>query len=99
MTEMHAVIGAGFSSLGVMAAFQRAGIPFDAFEAEEDLGVNWRHGVYETVHIFSSRKTTSYAEFPMPADWPDFPSAAQMLAYLRAYADEFELRPRIAFGS
>ncbi|MGZ6143464.1 MAG: flavin-containing monooxygenase [Myxococcales bacterium] len=97
--DKHAVIGAGFSGLGVMAAFRRAGIPFDAFEAEPDLGGNWRHGVYETVHIISSRRTTEYAEFPMPADWPDFPSAAQMLAYLRSYADAFELRPHISFDT
>ena len=40
----HLVLGAGFSGPGVMAAFSRAAIPFDAVEAEEDLGGNWRHG-------------------------------------------------------
>jgi hypothetical protein len=81
-----------------MGAFARSGLPFDGVEAEEDLGGNWRHGVYETVHIISSRKTTQYAEHPMPADWPDFPSAAQVLGYLRGYADHFGLRKQIAFG-
>lgn len=97
--QKHAIIGAGFSGLGVMAAFRRAGIPFDAFEAEADLGGNWRHGVYETVHLISSRRTTAYADFPMPEEWPDFPGAAQMLAYLRAYADRWQLRPHIRFGA
>jgi hypothetical protein len=93
----HAIIGAGFSGLGVAAAFARAGIGFDAFEADDDVGGNWYHGVYEHVHIISSRKTTEYTDWPMPADWPDFPSAAQMLAYLRGYAERWELRPHIEF--
>jgi cation diffusion facilitator CzcD-associated flavoprotein CzcO len=66
-------------------------------EADDDLGGNWYHGVYETAHIISSRKTTEYADFPMPSHYPDFPSARQMLEYLRAYADAFGLRPHIQF--
>lgn len=94
-----AVIGAGFVGLGVMAALRRRGIPFDAFEADDDVGGNWYHGVYETAHIISSRKTTEYADVPMPETYPDFPSARQMLAYLRDYADRYRLRPHIRFDT
>ncbi|WP_437970069.1 NAD(P)-binding domain-containing protein [Sorangium sp. So ce260] len=93
----HAIIGAGLCGLGVARAFKRSGIPFDVFEADDDVGGNWYHGVYETVHIITSKRTTEYSDFPMPADYPDFPSAAQMLDYLRAYADHFGLREHIAF--
>jgi len=93
----HAIVGAGFSGLGVAAAFSRAGIPFDVFEVDDDVGGNWYHGVYENVHIISSRRTTEYTDWPMPTDWPDFPSAAQMLAYLRGYAEHWQLRERISF--
>lgn len=100
MTEhKFAIIGAGFGGLGIAVAFQRHAIPFDIFEADDDLGGNWYHGVYETVHIISSRKTTEYSDFPMPASYPDFPSARQMLDYLRAYADHYDLRPHIAFNT
>jgi hypothetical protein len=98
-TDRFAVIGAGFSGLGVMAAMQRHGVEFDAFEADDEVGGNWYHGVYETVHIISSRKTTEYDDWPMPADWPDFPSKDQMLSYLRGYADHHRLREKIAFGT
>jgi cation diffusion facilitator CzcD-associated flavoprotein CzcO len=94
-SEKFAVIGAGFCGLGVMGAFQRHNIPFEAFEADDQIGGNWYHGVYETVHIISSRKTTEYSDFPMPAGYPDFPSAAQMRAYLNAYADHYQLREHI----
>lgn len=93
----HAVIGAGFCGLGIAAALARHGIPFDVFEADDEVGGNWYHGVYENVHIISSRRTTEYGDFPMPKDWPDFPSAAQMLSYLKSYADHHGLRSHIAF--
>jgi hypothetical protein len=91
----HLVIGAGFAGLGVCAAFVRRGVPFDCVDADDDVGGNWYHGVYESAHIISSKRTTEYADYPMPADYPDFPSAAQMLAYLRAYADHHRLRAHI----
>jgi cation diffusion facilitator CzcD-associated flavoprotein CzcO len=91
------VIGAGPVGLAVARALLQNSIPYEQLEADDDLGGNWYHGVYETAHIISSRKTTEYADFPMPAEFPDFPSAAQMLEYLNSYAEAFELRPHIQF--
>jgi cation diffusion facilitator CzcD-associated flavoprotein CzcO len=93
----YAIVGAGLCGLGAAAALKRAEIPFDVYETDDDVGGNWYHGVYETAHIISSRKTTEYTDWPMPADWPDFPSAKQMLTYLRGYADHWGLRPHIRF--
>lgn len=92
-----AVVGAGPVGLAVAKAMLARGIDYEQLEADDDLGGNWYHGVYETAHIISSRKTTEYADFPMPGDYPDFPSARQMLDYLRSYADHFKLRPHIRF--
>jgi hypothetical protein len=98
-SERIAIIGAGFSGLGAAAALKRHGIPFDVLEADTQLGGNWYHGVYETVHIISSRKTTEYSDYPMPENYPDFPSAAQMLAYLNDYANHYQLRQHIQFNT
>jgi len=92
-----AVIGAGPVGLAVARALLQHSIPYEQLEADDDLGGNWYHGVYETAHIISSRKTTEYADFPMPAEFPDFPSAQQMLEYLNSYAEAFKLRPHIQF--
>ena len=92
-----AVIGAGPVGLAVARALLQNSIPYEQLEADDDLGGNWYHGVYETAHIISSRKTTEYADFPMPAEFPDFPSAQQMLEYLNAYAETFKLRQHIQF--
>jgi len=92
-----AVIGAGPVGLAVARALLQHSIPYEQLEADDDLGGNWYHGVYQTAHIISSRKTTEYADFPMPAEFPDFPSAQQMLEYLNSYAEVFKLRPHIQF--
>jgi hypothetical protein len=96
-SHSFALIGAGPVGLAVARALRQHEIPYEQLEASDDLGGNWRHGVYESAHIISSKKTTEYADFPMPDDYPDFPGASQMLAYLNSYADAFDLRPSIQF--
>jgi cation diffusion facilitator CzcD-associated flavoprotein CzcO len=97
--DRMAVIGAGPVGLGMAKALKERGIPYDQLEADDDVGGNWYHGVYRTAHIISSRKTTEYADYPMPAHYPDFPSRAQMVDYLRDYARHFGLRAQIEFGA
>ena len=98
-SQKLAVIGAGPVGLCVAKALETHKIAYDQFEADGDVGGNWLHGVYASAHIISSRKTTEYSDYRMPACYPDFPSAGQMLAYLRDYADHFGLRERIRFGT
>lgn len=93
--DRYLVVGAGFSGLGIAKALAEAGIAYDQIEANDDVGGNWYAGVYNHVHIVSSKRTTEFTDFPMPADYPDFPSAGQMFAYLRRYAEHFGLLPRI----
>ncbi|HEY9700677.1 MAG TPA: NAD(P)-binding domain-containing protein [Trichocoleus sp.] len=93
--DKHLILGAGFVGLGMAQALQAAGIPYDQIDASDDIGGNWYHGVYTTAHIISSRKITQFTHFPMPADYPDFPSAQNMRDYLNAFADHFNLRPQI----
>ncbi|MEM9213524.1 MAG: NAD(P)-binding domain-containing protein [Cyanobacteria bacterium P01_F01_bin.150] len=89
------IIGAGFVGLGIAQALKAADIAYDQVDASDDIGGNWHHGVYATAHIISSRKTTEFTHFPMPDDYPDFPSARQMLVYLHEFADHFGLREHI----
>lgn len=91
------VLGAGPTGLAMARALGEAGVPYAQVEATGDVGGNWAHGVYETAHIISSRKTTEYTDFPMPADWPDFPSAQQMHRYFQAYAEHFRLHAHLRF--
>jgi len=94
-TDKHLIIGAGFVGLGMAQALQAAGIPYDQVDASDDIGGNWYHGVYETAHIISSRKITQFTHFPMPDDYPDFPSSQQMRDYLNSFANHFDLHQHI----
>jgi cation diffusion facilitator CzcD-associated flavoprotein CzcO len=54
---------------------------------------------YRWLHINTSRERMQFHDFPMPRDYPDFPSHAQIAAYFDAYVDHFGVRPRLTFES
>jgi hypothetical protein len=92
------VVGAGPVGLGMASALKAHGIAYDQVDANEGIGGLWRRGVYKTAHIVSSKRSTAYADFPMPADYPDFPSAEQVLGYLEDYAASRGLRENVEAG-
>lgn len=98
-SERMLIIGAGPCGLSHAKALKDAGIQYDEVEADDEVGGNWYHGTYRTAHIISSRKTTEFTDFPMPADYPDFPSRQQMGDYYKLYADTFNLRSNIEFNT
>ena len=100
------VIGAGASGLPVVKALRERGIAFDCFERSDRVGGLWvfrnRSGlssIYRSLRTNTSTPRTAYADFPMPADYPDFPDHSQMASYLEGYADAFGLKERIAFNT
>lgn len=92
----YCVIGAGAAGLAALRALREAGNDADCFEKSDRVGGHWNSD-YDSLHLITSSRITGFPEYPMPADWPMFPSRSLMLAYLNAYADHFALRERIAF--
>ncbi|GIG90124.1 flavin-containing monooxygenase [Plantactinospora endophytica] len=98
------VIGAGASGLTAIKNLKEYGFGVDCYERETGVGGawNWRHDrspVYASTHLVSSRPLSEYPDFPMPDNWPDYPHHGQLLSYLEHYADHFDLRPHIWFGT
>jgi Flavin-binding monooxygenase-like len=91
------IIGAGPVGLAMADALRRRRLAFDQIDANEGVGGNWRHGIYKGVHIVSSKRSTAFADYPMPSHYPDFPSALQMRAYLESYARDRDLLDDIEF--
>jgi dimethylaniline monooxygenase (N-oxide forming) len=98
------VIGAGSSGIAAVKALAGRGIAFDCFEKSDRVGGNWvfrnRNGMssaYRSLHINTSRDRMAYSDFPMPADYPDFPHHTLLAAYFDAYVDHFGLREKITF--
>ena len=97
--SLFLIIGAGPCGLAHAKALKDAGIAYEQVEADNEVGGNWYHGTYRSAHIISSRKTTEFTDFPMPASYPDFPSRQQMADYYVLYTDTFGLRPQIRFNT
>ncbi|MDQ1249699.1 MAG: hypothetical protein QG597_4075, partial [Actinomycetota bacterium] len=98
------VIGAGAAGLAAGRALAARGVRFDWFERGSMVGGLWRidndNGgtpAYRTLHLNSSRVTTQYPSFPMPEQWPDYPSHELIAQYLQKYADDQALTARITF--
>ena len=54
--------------------------------------------MYESCHYISSKNGSGYFDYPMPADYPEYPSRSQIHAYIRAFADTYGLRDAVRFG-
>jgi hypothetical protein len=100
------IIGAGSSGVAVGKALRDKGLAFDCFEKGSNIGGMWRYRndnglscAYKSLHIDTSRNNLGYPDFPIPDDKPDFLSHHELLAYLEAYADHFDVRRSIRFNT
>ena len=98
-SDKFLIIGAGPCGLGIAESSQGSRDRIRSSRSRRRGRGNWFHGVYDSAHIISSRKTTEYADFPMPPDYPDFPSRRQMADYYKIYTDTFNLREQILFNT
>lgn len=102
-----AIIGAGCSGLTAIKNLLDAGLEeIICFEKNDQIGGNWVYtsapshsSVSEATHIISSKTLSQLSDFPMPDDYPDYPSHQQILAYFQAYAKHFHLEKYIRFNT
>ncbi|PZN96774.1 MAG: monooxygenase [Alphaproteobacteria bacterium] len=99
-----ALIGAGCSGFTTAKRLRDAGLAFDWFEASDRIGGNWAYqnpngmsSAYQSLHIDTSKTRLQFEEFPVPADWPDFPHHSLIAGYFNAYVDHFGLRDLVQF--
>lgn len=101
------VIGAGPSGIAAIKNLQEQGIRnITAFEMNDQIGGNWVYNennehssVYETTHIISSKRWSQFEDFPMPAEYSDYPSHVQLLEYFKSYVRHFDLSQYIQFNT
>jgi len=101
------VVGAGPAGLTTVKNLAEMGITdIVCHEAQGETGGIWvfsddpvRPSVYETAHTISSKRFSQFPDFPMPADYPDYPSNSQILDYMRAYEAHFGLGRYIRLNS
>ncbi len=102
-----AVIGAGPSGITAVKNLLDQGFrDIVCLDRNDAVGGNWLYrpdsshsSVFETTHIISSKTLSEYHDFPMPADYPDYPSHQQLAHYFQAYARHFGVEPYVRFGT
>lgn len=92
------MVGAGISGLVAAKVMRGRGHDVTVVERSGDLGGVWEPArSYPGVQTQTPRDLYCFSDAPMPAEYPEWPSGAQMHAYLDAYAQRFGLRPCIQF--
>ena len=98
------VVGAGPAGLIMARRLGQTSATFEVFERNADVGGIWNidapgSPMYDTAHFISSRTLSGFVGFPMPGHYPDYPNYRQLLDYIRAFADEFDLRGHVRFNT
>ncbi|KAL6871300.1 FAD/NAD(P)-binding domain-containing protein [Trichoderma novae-zelandiae] len=100
------VVGTGVTGLLAVKNLVEQGLNVRALEQNDYLGGNWHHSVdaqqvsaLPETRVNMSKETNSFTDFPMPDDYPSFPSAQQIGDYIEAYADRFELIKHIELST
>jgi hypothetical protein len=104
MPKKICVIGAGPSGITAAKHLLEEGMNVTVYDQQQDVGGNWlfsdepgHSSVFETTHIISSKVLSEYDDYPMPADYPDYPSHRQLATYFQSYARHFGVYPVIQF--
>jgi dimethylaniline monooxygenase (N-oxide forming) len=93
-----AVIGGGASGLAAAKCLLEAGLRPTVFEQSPHIGGVWSFDetlpaggspAYRSLHTNTPKQITAFSDFPFPDDLPDFPSHAEVISYLSAYAERF----------
>ncbi|KFQ40943.1 Dimethylaniline monooxygenase [N-oxide-forming] 1, partial [Mesitornis unicolor] len=103
-----AVVGAGVSGLTATKCCLDEGLEPTCFEQSQDIGGLWRYtehieanrpSLYPSVISNTSKEMSAFSDFPYPEDFPVFLPNAQLLDYLRRYAEYFGLWEHIKLGT
>ena len=102
-SRTYCLVGAGPAGLVMARAMIAEGVRFDWYERHTDVGGIWDMEnpggpMYESAHFISSKYTSGFVGYPMPADYPDYPSWEQIRDYIRSFAHEFGLYDHVQLG-
>jgi cation diffusion facilitator CzcD-associated flavoprotein CzcO len=86
------IIGAGPAGLATAAALRSRGLNAAILEKSDAVGAVWRRH-YDRLHLHTDRARSALPGMPIPKAYGRYPSRAQVVEYLEAYAAKFDLKP------
>ena len=94
------IIGAGVAGLTTAKVLKQAGHEVIVYDKAPDVGGVWSSTRrYPGLTTQSPKAQYSLSDFPMPRDYPEWPTGAQVQAYLAAYASHFGLEPALRLST
>lgn len=87
------IVGAGPAGLATAACLQRRGVRALVLEAAPSLGHAWRNH-YDRLHLHTVKGRSHLPGLRFPRSVPRYPSRADVVTYLEAYAARFGIVPR-----
>ena len=87
------VVGAGPAGLAAAACLKQRGVDALVLEAAPALGDAWRHH-YDWLRLHTVKQQSHLPGMPFAKELPRYPSRADVVAYLEAYAAHFGIAPR-----
>ncbi len=90
------VVGAGPAGLATAATMKSRGIAAVIFEKTDSVASVWRRH-YDRLHLHTDRAHSQLPGMAMPAAYGRYPSRAQFVEYIEAYAAKYDLKP--VFGA
>ncbi len=101
MTSAHdiAIVGSGFSGLGMAIRLKQAGIDdFVVLERADEVGGTWQANTYPGCACDVPSHLYSFSFAPNPEWTQTYSPQPEIWAYLRRCADEFGIRPHLRLG-
>jgi cation diffusion facilitator CzcD-associated flavoprotein CzcO len=93
------IVGSGLAGLSTAKTLRQFGFDVLLFEKEADIGGVWSASRrYPGLTTQNPRETYAFSDFPMPRSYPEWPTGAQVQAYLESYVDHFGFRDAIRLG-
>ncbi len=90
------IVGSGLAGLSTAKTLRQFGFDVTVYEREADIGGVWSASRrYPGLTTQNPRDTYAFSDFPMPKAYPEWPSGAQVQAYLETYVDHFDFRDAI----
>jgi cation diffusion facilitator CzcD-associated flavoprotein CzcO len=91
------IIGAGVAGLTTAKTLQQAGHEVVVYDSAPDVGGVWsRTRRYPGLTTQSAKSTYGLSDYPLPKDFPEWPTGAQVQSWLASYASEFGISPRLS---
>ncbi len=95
-----AIVGSGFSGLGMAIALEKAGRrSYVVLEKGDDVGGTWRENTYPGCACDVPSHLYSFSFEPNPGWSRMFPTQPEILDYLRRCAAKYGVRPKLRLGA